>query len=607
MTTAKHKITFGKLVIRNFLSIEYLVVDLGSHSGLNYVFGSNLDVAGTRNGSGKSAIFCDSILFAMFGKTLRNIGNKYVAHRQVDPKSNVEVQLELKIGGDVYLATSGLSMPGKASYFNLHKNGEDISKSSIKETRRFFEAEILEATYDMFKNRIILSSQESGKFLSLPKGGKREFVEGIFRLDVFGRMLKQIRDDANAISKEILVLQSNISQISENIVEYTDKDNKFAWEKESRIKTFRNKILAKEAEIITLKVSIETLEKKKTPVDSARRTVMDEGIKKIERTAADVRSAIKVSETNIANSESLVKKYTTALENVCPDCNARLKDVLSIRIAEERIAKEKDNVIKRKESLVKLTEAGKKMTLERTQIDAAIKTNGDIDAKIVHAHGAVDHLVRDVATLKGRISEEEVAVSPFTTMLTECVAKKETFRKRMDSYNKDRKAHDILQHVVSEDGVKKFIIKDLVDMLNVRIRKYLDEMGARFTCVFDTAFNCEFLTESGPTSYENFSCGEKVRIDIAILFSFKDILSTLGTLDSSIIVLDEFIDLGLDDYSINAIIKMLKQLHASTGQTIFLISHRMDIDVAEFDNVIEVQKNNGFSTIVADNQGFADK
>ena len=160
---------------------------------------------------------------------------------------------------------------------------------------------------------------------------------------------------------------------------------------------------------------------------------------------------------------------------------------------------------------------------------------------------------------------------------------------------------EVLEMIVSEDGAKKFIIKDLVQVLNNRIQKYLEKTGALFTAMFDDSFNCEFLTESGPCSYENFSRGEQARINLAIIFTFKDILSNMGNISSNILVLDELLDLGLDDYAITAFASILKELSKST--TVFVVSHKENMIDVEFDNIIELVKQNGFTIIKSDSQG----
>jgi len=140
------------------------------------------------------------------------------------------------------------------------------------------------------------------------------------------------------------------------------------------------------------------------------------------------------------------------------------------------------------------------------------------------------------------------------------------------------------------------------DRLLLELRKYLEEMGCEYTAIFDPNFGCTFITTTGPCEYDNFSAGERRRIDIATTFAFRDLLFGQGTLQSNVLICDEIFDVSIDEFCVNSIIKLLKD-EAET-QTIYIISHRECIDSeGDFDNVIELKKEGGFTSIVSDVQG----
>ena len=155
-----HRITFGKLSIENFKSVGSKVeFDWADHFGLNYIFGTNKDIEGTSNGSGKSCIFVDAILFAIFGKTLKNTNNRFISNRaMVDKKVDTKVSLLFEINGVKYEVVSTMSRYQASVSTSLFCEGEDVSKSTAKETRYHIEQELLKCNYELFRNCVILSS-----------------------------------------------------------------------------------------------------------------------------------------------------------------------------------------------------------------------------------------------------------------------------------------------------------------------------------------------------------------------------------------------------------------------------------------------------------------
>jgi len=144
------------------------------------------------------------------------------------------------------------------------------------------------------------------------------------------------------------------------------------------------------------------------------------------------------------------------------------------------------------------------------------------------------------------------------------------------------------EQIVSQDSLKKFIIKDLICMINSKIKQYLMKMGAKYTCVFDEDLDYTFMTESGSCELQNFSCGEKKRLEIATCLSFRDFIAQRSNISSNILILDEYIDSGIDALAVESILNILKGFTTSSKQNIFIISHRSEVSNDLFDRVIEL-------------------
>ncbi len=329
-----------------------------------------------------------------------------------------------------------------------------------------------------------------------------------------------------------------------------------------------------------------------------------EKLKKIEEAKYKIDSTLNVSNVEIKNNNKLINKHIDVLNLICEDCKLDVEKTLSLDVA-------KNSIEKHTECINKYTEIQKQLEKEEAKL---IKVNKDLENIKLHVmtndklieknKGVIDHLYKDITDLGKRVKEEKEKKSPFNEIINKYKKDLEENVKVLKNNYKIKKFYQIIELSLSDDGAKKYIIQDLIDVLNNSIKKYLNETGASYTAIFDSSFNCEFITDTGICSYENFSSGEKGRIDIAILFSFRDILSKLGTINSSILVLDELLDKnGLDKYAINALMKIVKNLIKSTNQTIFIVSHSGVLDLDDFDNVIEIEKKGGFTRIINDKQG----
>jgi len=166
-----NKIIFNTISIQNFKSIgPKMEFDFSKHNGLNYIYGTNLDINGTTNGVGKSTIFVDAILFALYGKTLKNTNNAYIANRVLlGKKIETNVTLNFTVAGRNYEGVSTIRPGGSTVKFRLFEDGIEITKSTISKTREFLKKEILKCSFGLFVNSVILSASNSYNFFGMKK------------------------------------------------------------------------------------------------------------------------------------------------------------------------------------------------------------------------------------------------------------------------------------------------------------------------------------------------------------------------------------------------------------------------------------------------------
>jgi DNA repair exonuclease SbcCD ATPase subunit len=187
--------------------------------------------------------------------------------------------------------------------------------------------------------------------------------------------------------------------------------------------------------------------------------------------------------------------------------------------------------------------------------------------------------------------------NPFSELMEKTEFELETLKTQMIKYVKDIKHLEILRDACSENGVKRFIIKDIVKLLNSLIQKYLNEIGAEYLVYFDESFEFKFITMNGECEFSNFSTGERQRIQIATILAFRDLILN-GKINSNIFVIDEFLDTGIDTVAIKNVLNILSKKSIEAHQNIFIISHRQETtESIVFNHIIEVIKENGISRI----------
>jgi DNA repair exonuclease SbcCD ATPase subunit len=210
----------------------------------------------------------------------------------------------------------------------------------------------------------------------------------------------------------------------------------------------------------------------------------------------------------------------------------------------------------------------------------------------------IQNLTNDIKKLKveyDKLSNE--TSNPFGELMNQTKIELDKLKSQMINYVKDIKHLELLRDACSENGVKRFIIKDIVKLLNSLIQKYLNEIGAEYLVYFDESFDFKFITMNGECEFSNFSTGERQRIQISTILAFRDLILN-GKINSNIFVIDEFLDSGIDAIAIKNILNILNKKSIESNQNIFIISHRQETtESVVFNHIIEVIKENGISTL----------
>lgn len=593
-----NKIIFNWIRIQNFFSVgPEIYFSFTKHSGMNYIFGHNYDLkSDVLNGSGKSTIFVDATLFALFGKPSRRVNKNSIVNRL--NTENCKVTLNFTINEDTYIVESAC-LP---TYCKLFKNGQDITKSSIKETYDFISTEIIKSSYTVFRNSIILSLNNNKNISEMGKGEKRDFIDELFNLYIFGKMFAKIKNDLNVLDKELLVERNNFKKLEKDLAEFANSDKNFEKEKKQNIKKIEDEIEETQKKINKLSNTheIKTLSSK----DRLEKIIekINQRILSLQDKKTKYQNALVSISKDIDHNEKTILKHSEILKIVCNDCTTKINSIYKLIEIHTLIETQTTN---KNALLKKISSTDNSLFIlkpRKEKYEKKLRLILDSVKIIEKSKNEIEYLSKNIESLNKKLEEEKNKQTPFSDLIKKYEGHKIHCTNRINEYVDQRKYLDFLSYVLSDEGVKKYIISDLINILNNRIRKYLEEMGCEYTVIFDPNFESKFLTTTGECEYDNFSAGEKRRIDISTIFAFRDLLFGQGTLQTNILVCDEFLDSSIDEYCINSIIKVLKK-EAET-QTVFVVSHRECLDKeSDFDNIIEIKKEGGYTSIISDPQG----
>lgn len=603
------RIEFKRIEMSNFMSFESEVFDFAAQDGMTLVQGVNNDFPGQKNGAGKTTAFL-SLFYALFGEMPGKMKNENIINRQASSR-DLRVVLWLDVDGTSYKIARSITK--KASALELKKLGasgeeEDITKSSIAETQEMIESDILKCDPAIFLRTILLTADQNYNFYLLKKAEKKEFVEKLFDIGVFEDIWKLVHRDILDLSKDILAKQSYLMGLSKSVDDYTEKLESYKAEHETKLKMLNESVKSAEAD----------LEKRRSAVVSSNDAVVkkiEDAIEKLDEKVAGFRRrqmevvqkiskcdlGIHKLKTGKAASEKTVAKHAEVLEKLCDDCKTVFKNYYSLDTCMKDISEAN-------EKIAKLNAASSKLQGEKKSLDAAIADDEsmvsklraklrEVNAKVSDARAALARLESRAESLRSDLAKAKAEKNPWLEMLEDSKKKISEKTTELDELGSKHKKLELAESIVSQETLRKFVIKDLVVLLNNKIKTYLTKLGAGFYVEFDEDMDFEFVTPSGKCEWGNFSAGEKMKTMVATSFAFRDFMSARNGLSSNILVLDEYFDSAIDSLTVESVLDLLKEMSKSLNQSVYVITHRQEVSPDAFDHLMVVEKTGGISHI----------
>lgn len=604
------RLNFNRIEIHNFLSFSDEIFEFDKQKGLNLVCGKNNDIPGSKNGCGKSNVF-DALVFSLYGQSKDNIKNSNIANKFINSKE-VRVVTYFDIDGKSYKVASGHNKNGQpyCQLYEIDEDGNevDMTKSTMSETRKYLVEEILHCDLSIFLRTVLLSADQNYNFFRLKKGDKKEFIEKLFDISVFGKIYEKIHRDVLDVDKAIIAQQNKIIVLNKNNDDYKQRKTAFYDNSAKQLKILNESLtaqLASKQKLLSKNVSVNTAEVDKyesmaDKVHEAIRKVNDK-IAKAKNSIELIAIKMKSIDSDSLQKQKVIDKHAELLSKLCKDCKKIFSDYYSISKYEKAIeqnSKEHAALTANREeqnaSLKSYQQMLESCNEKLRKIDQKIQSLTEVQNQL---NVQLQHLDQKISSTEAEISHVEKAENPYEELFQSCqieiAAEKEQLAKQTERYKYIKYA----ENVVSQDTLRKFIISDLIGLLNSKIKTYLTKFGAKYQVIFDSDMNYTFVSDGVECEYDNFSSGEKARLMIASCFAFRDFMYIRNSFSSNILVLDEFIDSAIDGLAIESILEILKDFSVLWNQNIFCISHRTEMSNDVFDHVIQLVKTNNISKI----------
>jgi DNA repair exonuclease SbcCD ATPase subunit len=571
-------VTFKTLRIQNFLSIGNDVVEINYQNGLNLITGINRDFPDRKNAIGKTSI-ANAHFFAIYGDALKKLKRDFIVNNVTKGKGMVELEFDVETekSKDTYIVKRQV----KPSKVELWKNGEDITLDSIANNKDFI-ADLVGTNADACKKCDILTMNDKNNppFMAMKPEDKRKFINDIFSLEVFGRMMKDLKSIITDNNKEMSISSTKIDEIT-NTLETLNRQQedylKKVQEREAILEQKRKDIQEKIDETLekiakTSTMDVSTIQKEKEKWEDAWR--------KLDGKIGHINDAISSKETLRKVKVKEIDKFSSVEDGIqCDKCLQEIPHthVEHLEKMKEQYQSELDDII---EEIDKLKEEKSQFHSKKEKVQQKVSEFQDQinEAKVTKQKlEGLETSLKQYKESLNNLKLEELPNPAFEENITKTQERKNT---EVEKYAKLKEYSDDLEtckFMLGEEGVKSFVVKRLLSMLNASIQQYINDLGLSIRCKFDEYFDEQMTNDKGKEiCYWNLSGAEGRTIDLACAWAFKDIKRKISGVSSNLEISDEIFDSGFDEVGFDKLIDVIKQRIEKFGLSVYAISHRAE-------------------------------
>ena len=569
-------ILFQKIKWKNFLST-------GAHfTEIDFTKSNNTLIIG-HNGAGKSTIL-DALCFGLFGKPFRKI-NKPQLLNSVNGKEAV-VEVHFNIGQKKYKVIRGI----KPNVFEIYLNDVLLNQdAAAKDYQEILENNILKLNYKSFTQVVILGSASFVPFMQLSAADRRAIIEDLLDIQIFSSMNNVIKEKNSAIKDDLNKSKYAISLTEEKITLQKQNIEEHKKNHDAEIKRKQEEIEKSKTQMSTLQNDIQLINKH---IAVLHNKVGDkkEKLDKKSKSLFQIKGKV---QTNIDRNQKEIDFYEN--NHDCPTC----KQSITPEWKDSQVQEKSEKITAQKTGLAEIEQELSKVTTEIKSISDILSHINEHNGEVIKHTSTISAINSYINKLNKEIDEltkKQTITEGSDQKLTELNTALEEYRKAYEATLIEKHYHEFAGTLLKDGGIKTRIIKQYLPIMNKLINKYLKAMD--FFVNFNINENFEETIKSrhrDDFSYANFSEGEKMRIDLALLFTWRQIAKLKNSTNTNLLILDEVFDSSLDTVGTEEFLKLIQEMGADTN--VFVISHKGDQLFDKFRSVIKFEKKNNFSRI----------
>ena len=533
------------------------------------------------NGAGKSTVL-DALCFGLFGRPFRNI-NKPQLLNSINNR-NCVVEIEFQIGSKKLKVIRGI----KPNIFEIYINGKMYNQdANVRDYQKYLEQQILKLNYRSFSQVVILGSSTFIPFMQLRARHRREVVEEILDIQIFSLMnmlLKmKLRDIANDIKNteyQYELTREKIALHKKYIEDMKKNKKEFINEKSSLLASNEEEIFKKKSDINSHLNNNKKLLFQISDNDKVIKTHIK---------LKDIRSTLREKKKNNAG---MVEFFEGNAD--CPTCEQHIDE----NFKENMIRKYQEEVNKFIDALIELKEMLLKSNKRQDIISEIAKTIRENEVHVAKENSSITQLEKFNSTLQLEIDQLQSGElsKPDYEKLKKLELKMVDVEKQKRELKEDQTYSEAVRNMLQDTGIKTKIIKQYLPIMNKLINTYLTAMEFYVNFTLDESFNETIKSRyRDEFTYDSFSEGEKMRIDLALLFTWRAIAKMKNSTNTNLLMLDEIFDSSLDSTGTDEFLKILNTLG---GENVFVISHKQDALSDKFKSTIKFEKTKNFSHVV---------
>ena len=567
-------ITFKTISWKNFLSTGNTAIKV------------NLDEAPTtlvigKNGSGKSTLL-DALCFVLFNRPFRIIKKDQIVNSIND--GDCEVEVTFQVGTKFYKVVRGI----KPNKFEIYEGDTMINQdASNVDYQKYLEQNIMKLNYRSFIQVVLLGSSSYEPFMKMKPRYRRDVVEEILDIKVFTQMDLILRSQQSDLAKKVLEVRHSCDLIDKSYALTSEhykslKNRAGEAEGRSRSKIEQNQEADRQYRLDLQKINEEII-KHQAKIENKQK--VNKKITELNKLEAKI-------ENNLVNHKKTLNFFEE--NDSCPVCTQSIpKELKNAKVKEEE-----NTITKLENGLKELMSEIVNVETELSDMDAVSKKIQDLNVEVAKINTSLESIKKYSDELSNELLlSDEDNTEDLETKLEKLKVDLELAKKDLEKVEEEKKYVDVIREILSDRGARANIIKKYLPIMNQLINKYLQDMDFFISFILDEEFNETVKSRNRDKFiYNSFSEGEKMRIDLALLFTWRSIAKLKNSTNTNLLILDEIFDSSLDGQGTEDFFKIVRTM---PKENIFIISHKGDILFDKFTNIVKFQKEHNFTQLEA--------